>query len=352
MRLFRSFVILVMVTLLAGAAHASAASKPQSASVPSAPLADPVAVDPTNCSSYTDYPRWFFDSQAWWKDKNEGYFDQEHLMLATCFPHAQTVKGIVPFDLVIKLHNNPGKITWVRAQIYLSSSDPNYSAIKNGCHGDGIVCYDPQPPLSCPPTVTDCTFNIHLEVDTTKFPYDGLQEFRIATNMDMGNSMRLYQTNGWRAYLANGKPVKPVGFDSTLLSVEGRGWHTGTNYINARLDSFPQSPVSGTWKFKVRLDKGAGGTPVTEHEILIDPSTHEGNRGIAVPITVNGVAKVTPYLGSGRYTGSVSIDTCKLTNGTHRLFLRAGSTISSPPGTDSGVIVVPFTVQNTNCPAG
>jgi hypothetical protein len=346
MRSLKSF-IMILLCVLAGATQASAARAPQLAREPFAPQTDTMAVDPNDCSTYTDYKRWFFDSQAWWQDKNQDYFMQEHLHLGTCFPHAQTVAGTVPFDAVIKLHNNPGVITWVRVQIYLPSSDPNYGAIKKGCHGDGIVCYDPQPPLRCPANVMDCTFNIHLDVDTTKFPYDGLQEFRLATNMDMGNSTVMYQTNGWRAYLANGKPVKPVGFDSTLESVEGRGWHTGTNYTNARLDNFPKDTlVSGIWTFKVRLDKGADGTPVTEHEILIDPNIHGMSRGVSVPITVKGIAKTAPYLGSGPFSGSVSIDTRQLTNGVHKLMLRAGSQISAPPGTNSGVIVVPFTVQN------
>ena len=40
----------------------------------------------------------------------------------------------------------------------------------------------------------------------------------------------------------------------------------------------------------------------------------------------------------------VSIDTTKLANGPHKLFFRVGAEVTA--GTNSGVIVMPFTVQN------
>ena len=335
-----------LLCLLAATASIQAAGTPQHNPAAHRTQSGVTTAIPTDCSTYTDYRRWFFNSQAWWQDQGEDYFAQEHLHLGTCFPHAETLRGEVPFDVVIKLHNNPGLVTWVRIQIFLHPSDPNYSAIQHGCHGDGLVCYDFNPPYQCPPTTTDCTLTIPLTVNTANFPYDGLHEFRISTNIAKGSSMRQYQTNGWRARLANGKPVKPVNFDPTLESVEGRGWHTGANYTNARLNSFPKAPVSGTWTIGVRLDRGADGTPVTDHEVLIDPDIHAGSRGVSAPITIGQTASTTPYQGTGRFSGTISIDTRTLTNGPHKLLLRAGSTISAPPGTNSGVTVVPFTVQN------
>ena len=95
------------------------------------------------------------------------------------------------------------------------------------------------------------------------------------------------------------------------------------------------------------MNKGADGAKETEHEVLIDPDIHAGNRGASVSITIGGTTTATPFRGSGPYSGSVSIDTTKLPDDVHKLFLRAGAAIRRPAGTNSGVIVVPFTVDNT-----
>ena len=78
----------------------------------------------------------------------------------------------------------------------------------------------------------------------------------------------------------------------------------------------------------------AAGTPITEYEVLIDPNIHGLDRGIVVAE------------GVGSLFRNLSIDTTKLglANGTHRLFFRAGSKVAK--GTNSGVLVIPFTVQN------
>ena len=74
---------------------------------------------------------------------------------------------------------------------------------------------------------------------------------------------------------------------------------------------------------------------MTHHSVRIDPDFH------AQP-PVPGALLVD---GAGGWAGSAAIDTTLLTNGRHRLVLRADC--DDPRGsTNSGVLVVTFTVAN------
>jgi len=55
---------------------------------------------------------------------------------------------------------------------------------------------------------------------------------------------------------------------------------------------------------------------------------------------------MAPICGTGGYKGTVSIDTTKLTNGWHRLFLKADAASSSLGSTNSGVLAILFEVKN------
>jgi hypothetical protein len=336
MKMFVSLIIMLLLVLASGGQRPGV---PPAPSVHARSLQAPVVQapirfgtltvsDPTNCSLYTDYRRWFLESQAWWQDPGVGYFDQRHIHLGTCFPHGETVSGTIPFDLVIKMHNNPAPLTHVRVQIFQTKK-----AGAPTCHGDGLVCYDFNPPLVCQAPYTDCTYYVHIDVPSQWIAYDGLQEFRFSAFATLGGK-QMYQSTGWRAALSNGNPVQAY---DTRWFVEGRGWHTDTEYTNARLDGsnpFPKTPVSGTWSFAVKLDRGTSGSaPATEHEVLLDPNIHNGSRGIVI----------RPQQ-AGPYSGSISIDTRQLGNGPHKLFLRTGAQVTT--GTNSGVLVIPFTVQN------
>ena len=75
-------------------------------------------------------------------------------------------------------------------------------------------------------------------------------------------------------------------------------------------------------------------SPVTFHAAYIDPRFHcacPEEKGIIV------------REGQGQFIGNLRIDTSTLAPGPHRLVLRADSAIAD--GTNSGLIVIPFTVR-------
>jgi hypothetical protein len=81
------------------------------------------------------------------------------------------------------------------------------------------------------------------------------------------------------------------------------------------------------------MTAGAGGASVTFHAMYIDPNFHAGSEGIVVK------------QGPGKWDGEVpAINTLILPDGLHRLVLRADATVSS--GTNSGLLVIPFVVDN------
>ena len=84
---------------------------------------------------------------------------------------------------------------------------------------------------------------------------------------------------------------------------------------------------------------GADGFPITSHSVHIDPMFHDGNAGIVVK------------KGPRSYDGSITINTRMLTNGPHRLVVISHARRIRPndgvlDGTNSGVLSVPFFVQN------
>ncbi|MGH3665156.1 MAG: hypothetical protein ACRDU8_03515 [Egibacteraceae bacterium] len=64
--------------------------------------------DPLTCDGYRER-RFFFESQAWWQPTVSGNQDLGHIHVGTCFPHAQTVSGVVNFDLAHHDARQPGQ---------------------------------------------------------------------------------------------------------------------------------------------------------------------------------------------------------------------------------------------------
>jgi outer membrane biosynthesis protein TonB len=289
------------------------------------------------------------DAQAWWmpmgsqKGNNFG-----HLHTTVCFPHMKTLSGKVNFRIRSVLHNNPGQFRRLMVQIF----GPNHA--DPGCNDDyAIICKEIKPTrtlancTSTGGTLTDngmtCTWWDTLTVDTNLFDYDGIQEFRFRgfVREPDGNDMRT--STGLHAYVKNGHTLHNY---TTRNFMEARGWYASVNYTNARLHNPPTGPVSGVWKPSVELKPGSGGAAVTSWYASIDGDFHKGNPG--TPICPSGVKgdPMAPICGTGSYIGTVSIDTTKLTNGWHRLFLKADAASSSLGSTNSGVLAILFEVKN------
>lgn len=280
----------------------------------------------TDCSGYAE-KRIFLESQSgWWPAGTKTYGAAEHVHSATCFPYMQTVKGLVPFNIRSMVHNQPSPATveLVRVQAYNSKVGTKtlaYTDARRTCQ------------------TADCEFWTALQANTASLPYDGLYEFRIQTESRSPDGSKNRSTNGWLAYVRNGKPWSSASFSGERT--EGRGWYRLPSgqvlgYENARLSSpIPTSPVSGMWTPSIRTLVGSDGEPIQRTFVSIDPRFH------AVP-EVPGLPVFDAALS---YDGRVSIDTTRLPNGLHKLFIRADA--SEPNSTRlSGAVVVPFEVNN------
>jgi hypothetical protein len=305
-----------------------ATSTPVSVSVNNAPDTSPppspTGGDPLTCEGYPEQ-RVFLEAQGWWtRTPTRTGTDFGHVHVGTCFPWAQRLTGTVHLDVRVMLHENPGVLRQVRIQIFKAAPD-TFS----------------EQQLTCPQET--CTWWFRMAVDTSKATKDGCQEFRIQAHVDEPDGNRTLATNGWRAFLANGKLLDPYcdfrGFDF----VEGRGWYGDFGgeefgYENGRLeDPLPVAPVFGTWAPHVKMGPGAGGIPTTYHSVHVDPDFHHGDRGIVLEE------------GPGKFDDELPIDTRLLGDGAHRLVLRTDADTNTG-STLSGLLVIPFTVANGSPP--
>lgn len=256
------------------------------------------------------------EAQAWWIDDKNPH-PGTHIHVFTYFPWMQKIRGIVRFDFRLQLHDDPGPTTGFRIQIFdIATFSWPIKVRGNPDYDQWHTVY----------------------VDTAQAPYDGEREFRCTLNVKptLGHSSttsRMYNTTRWHAILDNGKPVRNGGEGASRRIGVG-GWYTGVNYQNAYLheDDFRallNAPVSGVWKPRVRTQD------VPKATVVIDARSHFADPGITV---YDGAAlkDFTP----------VSIDTTKLANGRHQLFVQARSVGTSPKGEGAGVLKIPFDVFN------
>lgn len=273
------------------------------------------SVDPVACTGYNE-PRVFADSQGWWvRMPGQTGTDFGHIHTDVCFPFRQHVSGIVPFDVRLTMHNNPGQLTKLVLQI---GGSGQYTAAQ--------IKFNPA--LTCS---GDCTWWFHLDANTAGFSNDGWQEFRFRPNITEPDGNQLVGSTSYQAYLQNGKPVSNYR-DQNFM--QGKGWYTGVNYAQARITKGYTygAPVSGNTTVTLKCDSTT--LPVSGCLVTIDPDFHNGNNGI-VQLQKN-----------GPFSGSVTIDTTKLTNGAHSLVIRTDVADNKRSSTLGGVLKLPFTVQN------
>lgn len=254
--------------------------------------------------------RIYLESQSWWDatkisvPTNVG----RHIHIGTNFPLDQTLKGVVHFDIDVKLHNQPttSKLTKVNVQVFGNGVDKSFTAWSGTKSCDS----------------GDCAYTFPIDVDTAQVPYDGRLEFRFhAFVSDPVTGQKGYPSTGWQAYLANGG--RPTQVYRTGNFLEARGWYTNHGYANSRLTT-PISSIGSGKTIGVKIDKGSGGLTTTFSGIYIDPDFHHGSSGIVVK-------QVNAY-----YTGNVTLPT--LSSGSHKLVL------VSSDGKNVGVLAIPFLV--------
>jgi hypothetical protein len=272
---------------------------------------------PPSCGDYGER-RIFLEGQSWWM-QTTGRSGTEfgHVHVGTCFPYKVKVSGELVFDVRIKMFHNPGTLIRLQPHIVTANSQVTFT----------------QRAMDWIPAGGTGEIWQRVRIDTTRVPYDGLQELRMWAQIREPDGKEMHVSTGWQLNLANGsRPVLPYRVQG-LAFTEGRGWYTGAQYTVARFSSVIPAVVSGKWAFNVDLKPGAGGIPVTSHAVRVDSDAHADLPGMILK------------KGKGQYIGPVSVDTTQLSNGYHRLFLKANA--AAPAGsTNSGVLVLYFNVQN------
>ena len=323
----------------------------------------PHGPQPPDCSSYPEQ-RVYIESQAWWWKRLESQTGDNfgHVHVGTCFPHAQDVSGDVNFDVKVVMHNNPGYIHHLGVSIWddepVNCYGGNVACQNFNQHGDHSNCPEGADlstcGLTCPAGET-CNWMVPLTVPTTDVQTDGRKEFRFRAFMEQPDGNRLFQSTGWQAYVRNGNPVND--YRSTDM-IEARGWYTGAEYQAPRIEKAnidPDDPyslvgdVSGIWRPEIDIKRGSGGFETDHYIVMIDPAFHADppSQGVVVK---EGTGELNNY--------QLAIDTTQLTNGWHRLALRADDDFFDATGecainkgspcdsTLSALLVIWFHVQN------
>lgn len=316
---------LVVVAIVVAVAGGTARAQDADAQEASAP-------NPLTCSGYAQ-PRTFLESQSWWR-RTPGATgtDFGHVHSGACFPYMKTLKGFVRFDVRTLMHDNPnGRLYVVRVQAFNNAyGTKTLKTVKVN-----RVCGS-----------TDCTFWTTVTVDTSTLANGGLTEFRIHSEVRDPDGSRNLATNGYLAYIRNGKPVTDTRHLAPSFT-EGRGWYRTAGgkefgYENARLRTpIPSQPLAGVWLPEIETRAGSGGEAITQTMVMIDPQLH------AVPED-HGMMILHRL---GPFKGRLSIDTTELADGPHRLMI-LGSAKESVGSTLSGAFVIPFVVDNSAAPDG
>lgn len=278
------------------------------------------APNPLTCEGYPE-SRIFLDAQAWWTPaRGQTGDDFGHIHNATCAPHHQILRGRVDFDIRLILYGNPGVVNelnvWVR---YEDGYLPLYRRFNLD--------------WQCPVNET-CERWEHVQVDTRQIPTDGIRDFKIEVFVREPNGMRLMDSNYFRAYIENDKPVDTQFTDYKIRA--GAYWNK-FSYSNAYwVSDLPMAPVAGDFRFTAffeskRVERDA---TAVHYDVLLDANFHAGVPGITIA------------QGEGNFTGEFTLDTTQLANGLHRLILRTHSEDNEFNSTLIGVLVVPFTVEN------
>ncbi|HEU5012559.1 MAG TPA: hypothetical protein VFT66_08445 [Roseiflexaceae bacterium] len=297
-------------------------SQPPATAMPMPPgEMEPVAPDWVAACPADTVP---FEAQGWWMN------DFGHVHLGFCAPADQHVSGSYTFKVHLTLHNNPGKITLLQAQI----DDSHFVQTDKV----GVTC----------PVDQTCSWDDEVTIDTSDFPNDGWHHLRVRATVREPDGNELVATNFIPVYLSNGKPVadfRYVTLGGTTDYIAGRGWYTNVNYTWSAVFSPPkaQARISGVYNVTVRPMATDNPQPVSRFIVKLD-STHT-DPGVTIYDTTSSETKPV----------ALSIDTTQLTNGWHSLLARteAGNQASTgcaqcsgEPQIHAGTTKVWFYVQN------
>lgn len=288
------------------------------------------------------------ESQSWWDEKaaplpSDNAADVpdaqrlvskfRHVHMGMCIPNerklqdtALTMAGVYDqLKAVMVLHNNPGVIGWNAMGIWNGSTSiifqktcvdlatcGNVPWIQRAstCVGGGHSCITYKPPLSCA-VGTTCRYVVTMKLHMAPGSCTGDCEMRMRPNLSSISPRgdRQFTTLNFQVYLGGS------GSYRSSPAPIGRGWYTGSEYVNANIKNY-MTWFAGRTDIAVPVVKGVlsivvghaqgSGTGVRSH-LAVDPDGHMDMPGTTV------------YDVAGLKSGTVSIDTTTLSNGLHRL---------------------------------
>jgi hypothetical protein len=308
------------------------------------------APDPVKCTGYPE-PRVYLENQSWWDPQvgpasHPGTGKQGHIHVGTCFPLYQKITdGVLHLDINVKLHNMPGVPSWLRATSY---GDQTWEK-RDRFYGETPASWVP------PCASADCDYWISWDIPVSQINYNGWHEFTVYLNVTGADGNVQRNWGRWYVYFdLPGKPLGVPGANGTFGTGAalygdpgGDTWYssvdTGGKYASARIPraelpwdetTGALKPLSGTWRPSITFEKQA-------NFAFIDPALH------ATPPSKGTVVYEATDTNTGLLTRQLAIDTTKLTNGVHRLVFGSGNVAAN--GTNTGVLVVPFLVDNPGC---
>jgi hypothetical protein len=300
------------------------------------------------------YPekRVYLETQMWWTPFTMTG-KTGHIHVATCFPLYQTVtSSTLHFDIRVQVHDWDGSGGTVYNPLFGPDGEGLFNLRSAGLFPPsfgGMTDY------ACP--TEQCEGWISWDAPIGNLPWSGWDEWDFSMQGAIPPPFGNFTTTAnprtlsvWMMNVQNGKPPYPASnvygcSDNSCASrpVGGQSWfpgeaNFGSKYARANL---PQDEMFKLWNPDTGALKPLSGQVALHADfekpgdrVMIDPAFH------AHPPTVGTLV----HEGSGGGVDFV-IDTTKLSNGEHRLVLQ-NRYDRTPPDSQSGLLVVPFLVDN------
>jgi len=296
----------------------------------------PATAQAEDCGGYPQ-PRVYLGTQSWWADDElASGGDTQHVHAETCFPLEQVVSEVTTLDVVVKMHNEQGRML-------------RRVRVDAAAEGQETERFEVQPETFC--ESDGCTFNVAVPIDTSLLPA-GRWEWRVAAETSDGTAAigrRNLATSGWVTCVRSCEGVTPRN-----ERYEARGWYrtvrgSAKGYINGRWGWLPSHdaefpwrdgafvPVSGVWcpplKALAGVQEGTTIEPIERSFVSIDPDFHHGSPGFVLHDEPGGLQE------------RVCVDTTAFPDGQHKLFVQ-GYSSDLFLGQLWGGFVIPFEIAN------
>lgn len=260
--------------------------------------------------SYVD-----IEAQNWWQQNGE---EQVHIHTLAHFPLHQVVTGTFELPVIVTLHNNPGKVGFVRVQLF------DKLTVTKNVSGLNWQC------------ATDCTFNTTMLINTSSLA-DAKWEARITANIAAGDARfgkRLFTTSRYHVKTNNGNGGSNDKSQPVYRSPGVAAWYEGADYTNVYCGDGIVSGAQSGFNFLTTTQVGTVSTACKwdgpgRYMATLDPNFHAGYQGQVL------------LQGTGATAKKITFDASALSPGKHNLVVLSCKKIST--GESCGVIKMPFT---------